>query len=189
MGFFLATLDVSEGLIKNIVKNRDETTSFPKKSERGGKKNNSRPESSRDYIRQHIKSFILPREESSSSPKKKRKRDDEEEEQLVVAGLNTTRMYNAYVRQCEWNGIKPEKLWLYRDIVRTDFNIKFLDPNPRRVMPKLEGDSLDVSYIGESDLLEEIVEEEEQEGEEPADVSHEVEVLPAEYYCEDVEED
>lgn len=136
LGFFRATLDISESVIKNILKNRDETSYFPRESQRGcAPSKRARPEEVREAIREHIRSCIQLQPVEPGTAKKRKKgvvADATQVEQVAEAGLNITRMWSAYVAQCQWNGTTPEKLWLYREIVTKEFNIKFVDPCSKR---------------------------------------------------------
>lgn len=131
-GFFLATLDISETVVSGIVKNRDETSYFPRESLQGKTKaSRGRPEEVKELIRQHIRSYIqLDYTPAPASPKKKRK-TAVAAVHYIPAGLNAKRLYEAYVQHCQWNDTKPEKLWLYREILTKDFNVKFEDIIPK----------------------------------------------------------
>lgn len=136
-GFFLATLDISETVVSGIVKNRDETSYFPRESLQGKTKaSRGRPEAVKDLIRQHIRSYIqMDYTPAPASVKKKRKSAAAlAAVHYIPAGLNAKRLYEAYVAQCQWNDTKPEKLWLYREILTKDFNVKFEDIIPKEVV-------------------------------------------------------
>lgn len=123
--FFMATLDISETVVNGIVRNRDETSYFPKESQRGKKKSTKgRPEGVKETVRAHIRSYIRV-DAPTASARKKKKSMGGLEVQYVTAGLNSKRLYEAYVAQCRWNGVEPEKQWLYREILNKEFNIKF----------------------------------------------------------------
>lgn len=87
-------------------------------------------------MREHIRNFVAANE-ISGSPKKKRKGSAEDanggmEVQRIRAGVNVTAMYDDYVSHCTQCDKVPEKLWLYRKIIKTDFKLKFMDPKPRQ---------------------------------------------------------
>lgn len=128
-GFFLTTLDISETVVSGIVKNRCLTSYFPRESLQGKSKSaRARPEEAKEAIRKHIRSYIPT--ESGATTKKKKKRTKQSAPDLVYlsSALNAKKMYDAYVQNCAWLEMEPEKLWLYREILQKDFNIKFEDP-------------------------------------------------------------
>ena len=158
-GFFLATLDISESVVGNILKHRDQTTNFPRESQQGRHRSaRARPEDAKAAIREHIASFILPPDfDPSIGVVPARKKDErrplnKDDCQYVEPGQNIKRMWEDYKQQCEWNYIEPEKEWIYRQILKEEFNIIFLDP--------IKKEPTSAEYIA---MEEEDIEEEEEE--------------------------
>lgn len=156
-GFFLATLDISEGVIHNILKHRDETSWFPRESLQGrAPKTNVRPEEVKDVIREHIRSFIDPDMITG-------KRGGGVPVQEIVGNMTVKKMYLAYVSECLLNDITPEKQWLYRKICNTEFNLKFISD-----VIQEGGDHDRDDVIHEFDEEEEVGVEVEEEGDDQA---------------------
>lgn len=131
MGFFLATLDITEALVKCTLMNRDETTNFPQKTRRGLHANKKRrPEEARERIRAHIRTFIHPAAnfEPDELLTKKRWKVNEPQAYVVNPGVNIKRMWEDYRTQCHYENVHAEKEWFYRSILKQDFNIIFSDP-------------------------------------------------------------
>lgn len=142
-GFFLATLDISDTVVSNILKHRDEATHFPRESlqGKGPKKGRQIPEETKDRIRAHIRSCLVSPVDATGGlelPKKKKRGAPVEEVQYVEQGLNAKRMWEMYVIECEDDGVVPAKTWIYREILHNEFNIKFLDPTARRPPKEVE---------------------------------------------------
>lgn len=129
-GFFVATLDISEGLIKNILKGRDDTSYFPRKDQRGKHRSvpRGRPEENKEEIRTHIQNYIQQANPNSQSQDLKRKKAKRNVVVELPAGVNIKRMYDSYVLDMQCCNKTPEKHWLYRDILTKEFNIRFEDP-------------------------------------------------------------
>lgn len=185
-GFFLATLDVSEAVVKNILKNRDDTTYFPRESLQGKRTcPRARPEQVKELIRQHIRSYLPSPEEaaaaaaangSGDTPSKKNNKkkkaaaaaaaaatSGDKMEYTLAAGLNVKRMWDSYVDVCQWSSTKPEKQWLYREILQKDFNIKFSDPTQKPPIQQQHQPQISKRSVKEEEEEEEEVEQQEVE--------------------------
>ncbi|CAG9837597.1 unnamed protein product [Diabrotica balteata] len=118
-GFFLATFNISETFVKNILKNRSDCH-VVQTSRRGRHPPGvARPEDAKEFIRSHIRSFpTVPSHYCRKSSTY----------EYLPQDLNVQKMYDMYVYKCNGEKIMPEKLWLYRQIFHNNFHLKFQVP-------------------------------------------------------------
>ncbi|XP_072397435.1 uncharacterized protein [Diabrotica undecimpunctata] len=117
--FFLNTLNISETVVRNVLKN-DNMGGFVAQDHRGRHEPiNKTPEAVLDRVREHIKSF--PCYESHYSRSKTAKK-------YLGPELSREKMYKLYTLKCEEDHIPNNeivKLWLYKKIFNNDFNLAF----------------------------------------------------------------
>lgn len=118
-GFFLSTLDVSDGRLRNVLKRRSNNNVASEHKGQGKAPANKLSDLSRDIIRSHIASFAkVPshycRKDTSFG--------------YLPSDLNLPKMYEAYIEYCGANNFEPEKLWVYRDLFKSEFKLKFHIP-------------------------------------------------------------
>lgn len=117
--FFLHTLDISDKVVITAINKKQHGIV---QSDRRGKhalRPNSLPASTRENVRQHIRSF--PRIESHYLRK-------DTSREYLEEGLNLSKMYYLYRAWCADNGKEPAKQWLYEDIFNKEFNLSFFRP-------------------------------------------------------------
>lgn len=119
--FYVKTLNISPRRVAHYHEKVFEGVAMPHVDGRGKKTKIKIPEETRQLIRQHINSF--PSEELLEC-------------KLLVkspTALNTTKMYELYVKQCIQNNLPPAKLWLYRKIFRDEMVLR---EHPERPLPE-----------------------------------------------------
>ena len=118
-GFFVTTLDISEGFIRGIIKKRSDQNII--ESDRRGRHppGVKRPDDNKAFIINHINKF--PRVPSHYCRKDTNK-------EYLPGDVNLQTMYDLYAEECQELGIVTEKIWLYRQIFNTKFNISFHVP-------------------------------------------------------------
>lgn len=118
-GFFLATYNISNTVVQNILKKRNDQNIVDKDKRGKHSPGVKLPEKSRLYIIDHINSF-------ERVPSHYTRKDSSKD--YLPGDLNLTKMYEMYVEKCKNENISPEKLWFYRQIFNTNFNIGFYIP-------------------------------------------------------------
>lgn len=118
-GFFLATFCISNTVVENIIKKRNDYNIV--EEDRRGKHvpGIKRPDESRASVIEHISSF--PR-----VPSHYRRKNTSKE--YLPHDLNVSIMYELYVEKCKVEGIEPEKPSFYRNIFHNNFNLSFHTP-------------------------------------------------------------
>ena len=118
-GFFLATFCISNTVVVNIIKKRNDYNIV--EEDRRGKHvpGIKRPDESRASVIEHISSF--PR-----VPSHYRRKNTSKE--YLPHDLNVSIMYELYVEKCKVEGIEPEKPSFYRNIFHNNFNLSFHTP-------------------------------------------------------------
>lgn len=119
--FFLGTLGISETVVRNTIKKS--SYGIIEEDKRGKKMppNKTKTETI-ERIRKHIDSF--PKYESHYSREKTRR-------EYLGAHLNLKLMYTLYVEECTRDNIDKKmiaKVWTYRNIFNTHFNLGFKPP-------------------------------------------------------------
>lgn len=119
-GFFLATLSITDKRVRSSIKNRSQSN-ISAADGRGRHSTNRKrcDELQKDVIRAHIQSFPkVPSHYSRNTSTC----------EFLPHDLSLNIMYKNYVEYCEANAMPTEKLWLYREIFKKEFNLKFHQP-------------------------------------------------------------
>lgn len=118
-GFFLATYNISNTVVQNIIRKRNDQN-IVEKDKRGKHPPGIKlPENSKKVICDHINSY-------ERVPSHYTRKDTSKE--YLPGDLNLIKMYDMYVEKCREEKLKPEKLWFYRQVFNTNFNIAFHIP-------------------------------------------------------------
>lgn len=117
-GFFLKTLCIGENKVGVVLKNLPDSKCAIG-DRRGNHPGRRKPEIDRDIVREHINSF--PRVPSHYC------RANSTCEYLAP-DLTVIIMYSLYKEYCIEHDCVPVKLWMYREIFNTEFNLKFHAP-------------------------------------------------------------
>lgn len=121
--FFLNTLDISQNFVDHALRKTLAGGIIKGDLRKGHTPQNKIPEEIRQGIRDHINKF--PYYESHYNREKSSRK-------YLECDLNVTKMYQLYYDEAVAANILPEhigKLWLYRDIFNTEFNLSFKKPS------------------------------------------------------------
>ncbi|CAH2237442.1 jg3571 [Pararge aegeria aegeria] len=116
--FFLKTLDISEGFLRNVLKKRDAARVVAPSNRGKHQPGVTRPIENKEIIEKHILSF--PTVPSHYCRKKTNHK-------YLPEDLSLRDMYNLYMKQCTEQNIVSEKFWLYRQIFNNQ-HLKFHKP-------------------------------------------------------------
>lgn len=120
--FYCGTLNISQKPIYTVHKHKTETNTL-RSSNQGKHKKRFTSDEEADLVRQHINMF--PRIESHYCRANTKR-------EYIEGDLSIEKMYALYKDFVTERGLDPVKIWIYRKIFCTEFNISFNRPSKDR---------------------------------------------------------
>ena len=120
--FFLATFDISSGRVTRAIAQLRASGGVSPGDRRGRYDHCKQrlPSDAVDRVKAHINSFPAYISHYTRSQSRRK---------YLSSDLNLCKMYKLYEEQCKNDGIQPVKVWAYRQIFNSSFNLYFHQPD------------------------------------------------------------